>query len=303
MLTIAENEIIKNWNSHDIPLVSIKCLTYNHEKYISQALDGFLMQKTDFPFEIVVHDDASTDKTAEIVREYEKKYPNIIKPIYELENQYSKPGISINDIIFPYLKGKYIAICEGDDYWIDENKLQMQVDFLENNPEYGMCFHNALKYDYTNNRKFMFNDENFKELTLKNLILEWHIPTASIVLLREVMDKKMPAKGEYPQGDILFHLAGFDFGKIYYFPQIMSVYRYNVVGSATSRSNADPLKYLKGNSLLWNDLDSFYDYKYHYYIKKKIRYNNFQIFKQKCLKHFVIFRIIKKIYRMIKKEC
>ena len=83
----------------------------------------------------------------------------------------------------------------------------------------------------------------------------------------------------------------------------MSVYRYNVVGSATSRSNADPFKYLKGNSLLWNDLDSFYNYKYHYFIKKKIRYNNFQIFKQKYLKHFVIFRIIKKIYRMIKKEC
>ena len=102
------------------------------------------MQKTDFPFEIVVHDDASTDKTAEIIREYEKKYPNIIKPIYELENQYSKSGISINDIILPYLKGKYIALCEGDDYWIDENKLQMQVDFLSrcllNNIQFGLLF-------------------------------------------------------------------------------------------------------------------------------------------------------------------
>lgn len=126
------------------PLVSISCITYNHVSYIRQCLDGFLMQKTDFPFEIVVHDDASTDKTAEIVREYEKKYPNIIKPIYELENQYSKPGISINDITFPYLRGKYIALCEGDDYWIDENKLQMQVDFLSkcllNNILFGLLF-------------------------------------------------------------------------------------------------------------------------------------------------------------------
>ena len=263
MINITQEEIMKNWQG-DInqPVVSVRCITYNHENYIAQALDGFLMQKTNFPFEVIVHDDASPDRTAGIVREYEKKYPAIIKAIYQTENQYSKRDGTIARIMNEACKGKYIALCEGDDYWIDENKLQMQVDFLEKNPEYGMCFHNALKYDYTNNRKFMFNDENFKELTLKNLILEWHIPTASIVLLREVMDKKMPAKGEYPQGDILFHLAGFDFGKIYYFPQIMSVYRYNVVGSATSRSNADPFKYLKGNSLLWNDLDSFYNYKY-----------------------------------------
>ena len=178
MLTIAENEIIKNWNSHDIPLVSIKCLTYNHEKYISQALDGFLMQKTNFPFEIVVHDDASTDKTAEIIREYEKKYPQIIKPIYQIENQYSKPGVSVNSFIYPKLMGKYIATCEGDDYWIDENKLQMQVDFLERNPEYEMCYtnfnifyQNKNKFDYdlftTQPNKFIKDYDSLEQWILK----------------------------------------------------------------------------------------------------------------------------------------
>ena len=112
-------------------LVSICCITYNHEKYIRDAIEGFLMQKTDFPFEVLIHDDASTDGTADIIREYETKYPDIIKPIYQTENQYSK-GIKISATYnYPRAKGKYIALCEGDDYWIDPYKLQKQVDFLE----------------------------------------------------------------------------------------------------------------------------------------------------------------------------
>ncbi|HHX61228.1 MAG TPA: glycosyltransferase [Epulopiscium sp.] len=101
------------------PLVSICCLAYNHEKFIRQALDGFIMQESNFPIEVLIHDDASTDDTANIIREYEKKYPEIIKPIYQTENQYSKGvGISVT-YNFPRAKGKYIAMCEGDDYWTD----------------------------------------------------------------------------------------------------------------------------------------------------------------------------------------
>ena len=121
--------------------VSISCLAYNHEPYISKCLDGFIMQKTDFPFEVLIHDDASTDRTADIIREYEAKYPDIIKPIYQTENKYSK-GIGITKTYqFPRAKGKYIAMCEGDDYWTDPLKLQKQVDFLEKNEEYSACFH------------------------------------------------------------------------------------------------------------------------------------------------------------------
>lgn len=121
------------------PLVSICCITYNHEKYIKDAIEGFLMQETDFPFEIIIHDDASTDKTAEIIREYEKKYPELIKPIYQTENQYSK-GVRVSLLTYKKAKGKYIAFCEGDDYWTDPLKLQKQVTFLDKNPDYVITY-------------------------------------------------------------------------------------------------------------------------------------------------------------------
>ncbi len=125
------------------PLVAIQCITYNHEPYIRDALEGFAMQKTNFPFVAIVHDDASTDKTAEIIREYAEKYPDIIKPIFETENQYSKKDGSLGRIMKEAIattRAKYIAMCEGDDYWTDPLKLQKQVDFLESNPDYGMCY-------------------------------------------------------------------------------------------------------------------------------------------------------------------
>lgn len=129
------------------PLVSIICSTYNHGLYISQCLDGFLMQKTNFPFEILIHDDASTDNTPDIIREYEHNQPQVIRPIYQKENKYSKK----EDIFAKYqcsrVRGKYIAICEGDDYWIDPLKLQKQIDFLENNPDYGMIYTTSKVYN------------------------------------------------------------------------------------------------------------------------------------------------------------
>lgn len=120
-------------------LVSVCCITYNQEKFIKEAIEGFLTQKTNFEFEILIHDDASTDSTTEIVRDYAQKYPKLIKPIYQSENQGSKKEGSIYArFVFPNSKGKYISICEGDDYWIDPYKLQKQVDFLEANFDYGM---------------------------------------------------------------------------------------------------------------------------------------------------------------------
>ena len=127
-----------------VPLVSIWCTVYNHEPYVRQCLDGFVMQRTNFPFEAIVHDDASTDGSAAIIREYAEKYPDIIKPIYETENQYTIPG-AFRRILEAALHpdSKYVAICEGDDYWTDPEKLQIQVDFLERHPDYSMCFHRA----------------------------------------------------------------------------------------------------------------------------------------------------------------
>ena len=123
--------------------VAIHCLVYNHEPYLRDCLEGFVMQQTNFPFVAIVHDDASTDSSAAIIREYEEKYPDIIKPIYETENQYSKRNGSLGRIMNAAIDAtgaKYVAFCEGDDYWTDPLKLQKQVDFMEVNPEYGLCY-------------------------------------------------------------------------------------------------------------------------------------------------------------------
>jgi glycosyltransferase involved in cell wall biosynthesis len=139
-----EQEIMRNWKGDSSkPVVSICCITYNHEKYIEDALEGFLIQKTDFPFEILINDDASTDSTADIIREYEAQYPNLIKPIYQTENQYSQGKKPNQEFNFPRAIGKYIALCEGDDYWQNSLKLEKQVDFLEKNKDYGLVHTDA----------------------------------------------------------------------------------------------------------------------------------------------------------------
>lgn len=121
--------------------VSILCLAFNHEKYIKDAIEGFLMQKTSFPIEIIINEDCSTDATADIIREYELKYPELIKPVYHKKNVYSQ-GININaEYMLPLATGKYVALCDGDDYWTDPHKLQKQYDALEKNPECLMCLH------------------------------------------------------------------------------------------------------------------------------------------------------------------
>jgi glycosyltransferase involved in cell wall biosynthesis len=125
----------KNIEGETVPLVSVSVTTYNHEKYIRQCLDSILMQDVNFPYEILVHDDASLDGTTDIIREYETNYPGIIKPIYQTENQYSQ-GKHVSKFNFDRARGRYLAFCEGDDYWTDPGKLQKQVIFLERNPEY-----------------------------------------------------------------------------------------------------------------------------------------------------------------------
>lgn len=138
------------------PLVSIGCITYNHGNYIKDAIEGFLLQRTTFPIEIIIHDDASNDNTPNIIKEYEERYPNLIVAIYQSENQYSKGIKPLLDFVFTKAKGKYLAICEGDDYWSDTYKLQKQVDFLENNSEYGLV-HTELDHFYVSSGKYERN--------------------------------------------------------------------------------------------------------------------------------------------------
>ncbi len=126
--------------------VTIYCLVYNHEHYLKKCLDSLIHQKTNFKYSIIVHDDASTDRSAEIIRKYAEDYPDIIVPIYQKENQYKKgSGIIVRNYIEPLAKGKYIAICEGDDYWLSADKLQRQFDIMEKNPTCGICLHRTVE--------------------------------------------------------------------------------------------------------------------------------------------------------------
>lgn len=147
MTNRTEEEIIGTWRSAEPVLVTVCCTTFNHEEYIREAIDSFLIQETDFAFEIIVHDDASTDGTADIIREYANRYPRLVRAIIQSENQYSKGGLINPRFVFPQAKGKYLAVCEGDDYWTDCKKLQKQVAFLEDNPDYVITYSDCQPFD------------------------------------------------------------------------------------------------------------------------------------------------------------
>lgn len=211
--------------------LTVICLTYNHVNFIQRALDGFVMQKTDFPFEVIVHDDASTDGTAEIVRQYAEKYPDIIKPIFQTENQWSK-GVSITkNFIYPQVRGKYVALCEGDDYWIDENKLQKQVDFLDANDEFSICFHPVeVIWEKNEKKPDIFPTEHFRfgltELTLNHLLKRNFIQTNSVVYRWRFSDGEYNSLPEHIMpGDWFLHIMHAELGGIKCLSDVMSVYR------------------------------------------------------------------------------
>ena len=132
--------------------VTIYCTAYNHEAYIRDALNSFLSQKTDFPFEVLVTDDASTDGTTAILREYQEKFPDVIRFFHQEENQFSR-GINLYEtVMYPNTRGRYVAYCEGDDYWTAPGKLQRQVDFLDTHPDYSACVHNSTYHFCSGNR-------------------------------------------------------------------------------------------------------------------------------------------------------
>ena len=220
--------------NNEKPLVSICCITYNHAAYIRDCLEGFVMQQTDFPFEVLIHDDASTDGTADIIREYEAKYPDIIKPVCQTENQYSK-GVDVSSYNWNRVKGKYIALCEGDDFWCEPQKLQLQFDFMEAHPDYSACFcgHYVLNEFAHNITPMGFPAADFPTdiREAQRMILSGRHPfitcasfyrTAAWLDFHSAYEEE--TKGA-PMGDLqlFFHLAGT--GKIGYLRRRMTVYR------------------------------------------------------------------------------
>lgn len=172
------------------PLVSVWMVTYNHEKYLAQALDGVLMQQANFNIEVIIGEDCSTDGTRDVLEEYVKRNPDIIRPVYHEQNVGGYKNAY--EFTLPLCKGKYIACLEGDDYWTDPLKLQKQVDFLEANPDYVFTFHDSVILNQNSGEtRLRIGDRKIDvNIDLKSLILQNNIPTASIVF-RNVLDHRL----------------------------------------------------------------------------------------------------------------
>jgi len=253
------------------PFVSICCITYNHERFIRDAIEGFLKQETDFPFEIIIQDDASTDQTADIIRENERKYPDIIKPIYHKENQYSK---GINPIILPLqmAEGKYIALCEGDDYWTDPLKLQKQINEMGKHPECYLSFHPAIvKWDDGSKRdKILCNhSKKLKIFSTEEVILGGggFMPSASLIIDASVIPRIISffdiAKNA-PVGDVFIQILGAENGGALFLSDVMCVYRKSSGSwSEKALTNKKYIEFWLSSSLECNDkMDTFTNYHY-----------------------------------------
>lgn len=279
----AEAEIKKNWSSTDgEPLVTVLCMCFNHEGYIEDALCSFLIQETNFPFEVLVHDDASTDESAAIIRRFEARYPSIIRAIYQTENQFSlgrRQGAATRE----KSRGCYIATCEGDDYWIATDKLQRQFDVLEARPEVSMCFHAAYQEDMKSGNhleKICMHSINDCYITLKQMILGGggYCPTNSLFFRKDAASNMPQFMRECPVGDAAIQLACAIYGRIYYLPTAMSVYRLNVSGSWTDRMSLDCIARLKHAAQIlsfYRDLNIYLEDKYKYIISAKVIRNLF----------------------------
>jgi glycosyltransferase involved in cell wall biosynthesis len=267
------------------PVVSVCMITYNHESYIREAIEGVLMQKTNFPIELIIGEDCSTDNTRKIVREYENKYPEIIVAQYPETNR----GMMKNfTTVLQSARGKYIALCEGDDYWTDPLKLQKQVDFLEENPDCSFCFHASKTIRNNNPVNYLIHkpkkipaDNKFE---IKNAILNGggFMATNSMVFHREHILKRPDWMNKSTVGDLplMLHLASK--GKIGYIDNVMSVYR--VMSSSNSWSASMKNRALRKKHHytilnMWSDFDTWTEKKYHRFVVQKKLKNKWNYFK------------------------
>ena len=247
--------------------VSIICNTYNQEAYIEDAIQGFLMQKTDFPFEVLIHDDASTDQTARIIRKYEEKYPEIIKPIYQKENQYSQHISIVKKYQLPRASGEFIAFCEGDDYWTDEEKLKKQVDALRRHPETDICGHKARKESKEGFAGYVAPRDKNEIIPIEEIIRNGggqYIATASLMIRRDAICQKTPMM-DIISLDYVWQLQGALRGGLVYLNDEMSVYRVMSNGSWTIRMKGQTKTRNAHSDRVMNMLKAFDEYTNHRY--------------------------------------
>lgn len=302
----------------ETPLVSIRCTVYNHEPFLRQCLDGFVMQQTTFPFEAIVHDDASTDGSAAIIREYAEKYPDIIKPIYETENQYHKHDGSIARILNATMhpQSKYIAVCEGDDYWTDPHKLQIQVDFLESHPDYSFSVHeykvwNETKKAYEPHQlEFLKGVEGNLTLTLDDYVTRvFFTKTLTNVYRKSALENSKYDRYDPIGFDWMLFYALMTQGKCYLINRPMGVYRVQP-NSITAAKNLEGLNLLVMDAMLsipreeqtehsrifvFNYLKTYAFYVYYYRQWDKIK----KYFKYLGLRRALLLTLVEPIKRLV----
>lgn len=257
-------------------VVSIYCLAYNHEKYIRKTLNGFLNQETDFRYEIIVHDDASTDGTTAIIQEYEKKHANIVA-IYQTENQYSKRINIVKSFVEPYVRGKYVAMCEGDDFWIDPHKLQKQVTALEAHRDSFFCVHKVIEIYETGEKTGRFlppNSYTTKEYSSRDFLELFKdggfLHLSSYMVNAERWKKYIDDPPEFAKsshvGDLPLVLFFAQLGNCLYINDCMSCYRRGVSSSWTNASSNKMASLVQSNDKfckIYSSYDKYTNYKYH----------------------------------------
>jgi glycosyltransferase involved in cell wall biosynthesis len=243
----------QTWPEGTVPVVTIKCITYQHVNFIRDAIEGFLMQETTFPVEILIHDDASTDGTADIVREYQAKYPQLIRTVVQTENQWSK-GRLPRSVLGPMARGEFVSYCEGDDYWISPQKLQKQVEFFHANPDALMCgcrsyvlrFGDRTPYDIVPNH----HPDEFEHFKPYDLITcKWYFKTLTRMIPKQVAQEisELPNKPKFMDWPSVIQCAlrsRNDPSKVGFIDEVVAVYREHSGGvwtgsSAVSKHKAD----------------------------------------------------------------
>lgn len=267
------------------PKLTIVTTTYNQEKFIEQTLDGFVMQKVNFPFQAIISDDCSTDSTRKILKKYAKKYPEIIKPVFNKKNVGPMDNF-VNTLSL--VNSEYVALCDGDDFWTDENKLQKQVDFLDKNKDFSICFHQTKIFFEDGSKEDEIYPKNIKnETTFEDLLKDSYIP-ANTVVYRWIFTKKTKLKDIFPKnivpGDYYVHLLHARKGKIGFIEEIMSNYRRHDGGMwwLTSQKSGEEkfylkygLKYINFFEAIENEFSiskDIYDYKKRYLAHSLLKY-------------------------------
>lgn len=287
------------------PLVSIICTAYQHEMYIKEALECFLAQETDFPIEVIVHDDASADRTAEIIKEYQKRAPDIIKPILQKENQFSRYPGKITRIVNEAAQGKYIALCEGDDHWTDTTKLQKQVDLLNANPDVGGCFHyTEQKYEEEvkgNGRVFGYH-EGRTRFTVDDTLSAYALCHNAAFMYRKEALILPDWYGKVASGDMVFFSVVAGWGDLLCIHKVMSVYRKNP-GGVTNEMARNPIGMHKSRIKLLTELDKLHRYKHSNKVEQVKRIHideiNRELHKAHALETGFSHRLIRKLKRFV----